>query len=166
MRTLRLSLLSALMGLALASCGDDPANVAGTYTINLTNGPNGCMVDSWEEGATSTGTTVVITQEGSSISADVQGLAGTYLDVVVGSSVFEGMVSGSHIDARLTGRAGAMGSCAYTFLIDMDADLDGDVLEGTLRWYAQTNGLEECGMYNTCQNTQAFNGARPPGSGG
>lgn len=165
MRTLRLSLLSVLAGLALASCGDDPANVAGTYTISLTNGPNGCMTESWEEGATSSGTTVVITQDGDAITADVQGVAGTYLDLVVGSSEFVGTVSGDHIDARLTGRAGTMGSCAYTLLIDMDADLDGDVLEGTLRWFAQTNGLAECGMYNTCQNTQAFNGTRPPGSG-
>lgn len=165
MRTLRLSLFCMLSGLALASCGGDPANVAGTYTINLTNGPNGCMVDNWDEGATSTGTTVVITQDGSTIEADVQGLAGTYLDLVVGSSVFEGTVSGDHIDARLTGHARTQGSCAYTLLIDMDADLDGDVLQGSLRWFAQTNGLESCGILNTCQNTQAFNGTRPPGSG-
>lgn len=166
MQTLRLSSLCVLSGLALAGCGDDPANVAGTYTISLTNGPNGCMVDNWEEGATSTGTTVVITQEGDAIMADVQGVAGAYLDLVVGSSVFEGTVSGEHIDARLTGRAGAQGSCAYTLLVDMDADLDGDVLQGSLRWFAQTNGLESCGALNACQNTQAFNGTRPPGSGG
>lgn len=166
MRTLRLCVLSVLTGLTLASCGDDPANVAGTYTISLTNGPNGCELDSWEEGATSTGTTVVITQEGDAISADVQGVAGTYLDLIVGSSMFEGTVSGSHLDARLTGRALTQGSCAYTVLIDMDADLDGDVLQGSLTWFAQTNALESCGILNTCRNTQAFNGTRPPGSGG
>ncbi|AKF09903.1 hypothetical protein DB32_007052 [Sandaracinus amylolyticus] len=158
-------LLSTLLGLTIASCGNDPENVAGTYTINLTNGPNGCMLDNWEEGDTVTGTTIAVTQDGDAVTVNVEGLAGAYLDVVVGSRQFVGSVDGSHIDARLTGNAGTTGSCAYTFIVDLDADLDGDVLEGTLTWFAQTNGLAECGMYNTCQNTQAFNGTRPPSSG-
>lgn len=146
----------------LASCGSDPVNVAGNYTINLTNGPNGCMLSSWTEGDTATGVPVSITQDGANVTVTVTGLAGAYLDAVIGGHVFTGTVSGSHVDARLTGRPGAMGSCAYTQIVELDADLDGDVLTGSLRWFAQTNGLPECGMYNTCENTQQLNGTRPP----
>ncbi|WP_236519193.1 hypothetical protein [Sandaracinus amylolyticus] len=149
----------------IASCGNDPENVAGTYTINLTNGPNACMFANWEEGSTVTGTTIAVTQDGESVTVNVEGLAGAYLDVVVGGNQFVGTVDGSHIDARLTGRAGTEGSCAYTFIVDLEGDLDGDVMEGTLTWFQQTNGITECGIRNSCQNTQAFNGTRPPGSG-
>lgn len=161
--SLRLGLIGSLT--LLASCGGDPANVAGTYTINLTSGPNGCELEGWTEGATTSAVPVVITQDGSSVTVTVQGVAAGYLDLVVGSHVFEGAVSGDHIDAMLTGRTGSEGSCAFTQFVALDADLDGDVLTGALRWYAQTNGLEECGILNSCENTQQLNGARPPSSG-
>ncbi|MDQ3034358.1 MAG: hypothetical protein M3Y87_18265 [Myxococcota bacterium] len=146
----------------LASCGGEPADVAGTYAISLTNGPNGCELDNWTAGDTSSGVPVVITQDGAQVTVTVQDAAAVYLDVTVGSHVFEGTVSGDHIDATLTGRAGSLGACAYTSMVDLDADLDGDVLTGRLRWYARTNGLPDCGRFNTCENTQQLNGTRPP----
>lgn len=149
----------------LPSCGSEPANVRGSYAINLTNGPNGCELDDWTVGETTTGVPIVVTQDGADTTLTVQGLTATYLDVVIGGHVFEGRVSGSHIDATLTGRAGAMGSCAYTQIVELDADLDGDVLMGNLRWYARTNGLADCGRFNTCENTQQLNGTRPPTGG-
>ncbi|MBX3247536.1 MAG: hypothetical protein KF901_10200 [Myxococcales bacterium] len=148
----------------LASCGSSPADFAGTYTINLTNGANECGVMGWTVGETST-STIVITQREAEATVDVQGLARTYLDVVVGAHTFQGTISGDHVDATLTGRAGSEGSCAYTLMIDLSADLEGDLLTGELRWYARTNGLPECGVYNTCTNRQAFNGTRPPRGG-
>lgn len=148
--------------LLVASCGSDPVDVAGTYTVNLTNGTNGCMVMNWTEGDTTTGVPLTITQDGSSFTATVTGLAATSLDIYPGAHTFTGTVSGSHLDGTLVGRAASMGSCAYTVNIDLDADLDGDVLTGELHWYADTNSSADCGMYATCSNQQAFNGTRPP----
>jgi hypothetical protein len=157
---LSLAALSAVSG-----CGGDPVDVRGTYAINLTNGPNGCELENWTVGETSTGVPVVITQDGANVTVTVQGAAAVYLDVAIGGHVFEGTVSGRHIDATLTGRAGALGSCAYTSIVDLEADLDGDLLTGRLRYYAQTNGLADCERFNTCENTQQLNGTRPPSSG-
>lgn len=166
MRTLASLRVGMAASLALlASCGGDPVDVAGTYTINLTSGPNGCELDGWTEGETTSGVPVVITQDGSSVTVTVQGVAAGYLDLVVGGHVFEGAVSGDHIDATLTGRAGSEGSCAFTQIVELDADLEGDLLTGALRWYARTNGLADCGILNSCQNTQQLNGARPPSGG-
>jgi hypothetical protein len=152
-----------LVALALvSSCGGSPADVAGSYTVNLTNGANGCGTDGWMEGSTTTAVPIEITQDGSSFTATVTGLAATYLDVAVGAHVFTGPVSGSHLDGTLRGTGRSMGSCAYTLNVDLDADLDGDVLVGELRWYADTNSSPDCGMYATCSNLQSFNGTRPP----
>jgi hypothetical protein len=159
---LLVSLLLLLAQASLASCGSDPADVSGTYTVNLTNGPNQCELSGWTVGESSTAIPVVITQDGASIEADVQGGTGVYLDLIVGSSTFTGTVSGTHLDLELVGRAGSMGSCAYTWRTSLDADLDGDVLTGQLVWYADTNSSAECGIYATCRNTQSMNGARPP----
>lgn len=152
------------IALLLASCESSPADFAGMYTINLTNGANQCDVMGWTVGESST-STVVITQSDANATVEVQGLARTYLDLVVGAHTFQGTISGDHLDATLTGRAGSEGSCAYTLMIDLSADLDGDVLIGELRWYARTNNLPDCGVYNTCTNRQSMNGTRPPRGG-
>jgi hypothetical protein len=62
------------LGLA-AACGSDPANVAGTYAMALTNRANGCAIANWTEGPIGGTVTMVVTQSGASASADVQGLA-------------------------------------------------------------------------------------------
>src|SRR5262245_57064299 len=76
--------------LFLAACGGgDPADVAGDYSISLTNGENGCDFANWMEGETATNVPVVITQgsegEEDQATAVVNGAAGTYLDLVLGS---------------------------------------------------------------------------------
>jgi hypothetical protein len=38
----------------VGGCGE-PAQVAGNYSINLTNKDNGCAFDSWTVGATTSG---------------------------------------------------------------------------------------------------------------
>lgn len=146
----------------LASCGSEPAGVAGSYTVNLIHGANGCMTADWMEGDTTMAVPLEITQEGASFTATVTGFAALYLDGAVGSHVFTGQVSGSHLDGTLRGTGRSTGTCAYTLNIDMDADLSGDVITGQLRWYADTNSSPDCGMYATCSNLQSFNGTRPP----
>jgi len=148
--------------LLLASCGNDPADVAGSYSVSLTARENGCMLDGWTEGSTSTGVPLTITQEGASFTAEVTGATALVLDAIVGSHTFTGTVSGSHLDGTLRGRAMSMGTCAYTMNIDLDADLSGDVLTGELHWYPDANDSPDCGIYASCSNRQVFNGTRPP----
>lgn len=150
-----------LLALLLA-CGSDPADVAGDYTIAVTNGPNECMLPMWNEGDSSAGIDMVVSQSGSSANADVRGLTGTYLDFALGSSVFSGDVDGDRLDLLLIGTAEQSApGCTYTIDAELDGTLDGDVLVGTITY--RPNPIEgTCGILESCRNVQDFNGTRPP----
>ena len=49
--------LCAGLALLAGACGGDdpPADVGGLYTLNVTNGANECMVQTWMPGEQSTG---------------------------------------------------------------------------------------------------------------
>ena len=153
--------LSALL-LGAFGCGSDPVDAAGTYTIALTNQANECMLANWTEGDSTSNIEVVISQSGSSATADVGGLAGTYLDLILGSSSFNGEVDGDELNLLLIGTTeGTAPGCTYTVDAYLDAELDGDVLTGTITY--RPNPIEgTCGVLETCSNVQAFNGTRPP----
>ena len=162
MRTL---LIASTVALLLASCSDDdpPADVAGSYTINVTNRDNDCMLMDWTEGETASGIPLVITQDGSEITAEVGGLAGGWYDLVVGERTFEGDVSGNHLFMTIHGtRSYTDGECAGTITVEADANLVGDAIEGDIFYSFDTNGAPACGYRETCRNRQQFNGTRPP----
>ena len=154
--------------LLLSACGGgDPADVAGNYTISLTNRENGCSFMNWTEGETSTGIPVVITQgvdaEADTATAVVNGGAGLYLDVVLGSRTYTGEVDGSNLHLTLYGtNSFNQSACTYTVNSEIDASLDGDVLEGNLLYHTSTNGSPDCGTLEGCESRQEFNGTRPP----
>ncbi|MCB9593109.1 MAG: hypothetical protein H6719_10285 [Sandaracinaceae bacterium] len=151
------------MGSLVVAAGCAPADVAGNYSVNLTNGENGCGLDNWTVGESTANIPIVVTQSDDTVQLDVQGLGGTYLDVVLGSSLFNGNVSGNGISAALIGsNAGRQGGCTYTTTVDLDATVDGDFIEGELQWRPVTNGHADCGILETCRNYQSFNGTRPP----
>lgn len=162
-----LTILS-LSSLALtAACGSDDApavpDVSGAYTVALTNRANECMFDGWNEGDTATGVAITITQSGTAIVAEVQGLAALALDARLGSHTFRGVASGDVIDMTIEGmNADSMGACAYTLNADLHATLVGDSMSGTLEYTAATNDASDCDYWQTCSNAQAFNGARAP----
>lgn len=141
-----------------------PADVAGNYTVNVTNGPDECMIG-WTEGDSTSAIPVLVTQDGDQVSLQVQGLTGTILTVGVGSNQFEGQVGGNSVTAALIGNVSrTQGGCAYTTTVDLDARVDNDVIQGTLTYRPVTNGHPDCGTLETCVSRQSFNGARPPGS--
>src|SRR5215831_1933245 len=108
-----------ILALFVIGCGSD-VNVAGTYTVAVTNGENGCNLQNWNVGNSASGIPLMITQNGSALTATVNGLTGTYLNLVLGSSAFTGTVSGNDINLRLVGtRTGNMASCAYTINADV-----------------------------------------------
>src|SRR5262245_50701914 len=108
--------------LALVACGGSPADVAGNYTVSVTNGPNGCPFPNWTVGESATNIPVTVAQDGSNATATVEGGVGTVLMVGLGSRVFAGDVDGSGLDLELIGTAvQTSGSCEYTY----NAHLDG-----------------------------------------
>jgi len=94
----RLVLLAILGG-----GGTDPAQVAGTYTRDLTNRDNGCNYANWQVGNTASGIPVQFTQNGSSVSATVMGVAGGLLSLGLGLylayqiGVVQGLFTGNPI---------------------------------------------------------------------
>ena len=89
----RLIVLAGLVG--LSSCGGDPVNAEGTYTINVTNRENGCNFANWTVGESASNIQVVINQQDTNVNADVMGVTRIYLDAILGSHVFEGIVDGN-----------------------------------------------------------------------
>lgn len=156
---------TALMAavLTLGCGGSDPADVAGSYTISITNGANGCALANWTEGNTSSGIAVTITQDGESVQAAVGGVAGGVLNVVLGSATFTGDVDGHDVGLSIVGTvARNQGNCAYTYDALLDGTSADDFLSGTIEYRARTNGGTDCGTLTGCVSTQQFNGTRPP----
>lgn len=147
----------------LAACGGEDADVAGDYSIALTNRTNGCMFENWTEGDTATAIPVVITQDASAVTATVNGGAGVVLDLVLGSRVYTGSVDGDHLVLEIFGtRSLMMGGCTYTINSVIDAELSGDALTGRIDYRSATNGSPDCGALEGCLSFQEFNGTRPP----
>jgi hypothetical protein len=143
--------------------GGTDADVAGDFTIALTNRDNDCMLANWTVGASTTGVGVTITQDASDVTASVEAGAGFILDVALGGHVYTGSVRGNDLLLEIFGTRGQqMGNCSYTFNSTIDASLSGDALAGTIDYRAATNGNPDCSELEDCRSFQEFNGTRPP----
>lgn len=157
------SILLASM-LVLGACTSD-ADVAGNYTIALTNRDNGCNLSNFTPGDTSTGVNVVITQNGSKITLVVNGLGGVALVALLGAdrNNFTGDVDGDDFDAESVGtRPYNTGNCTYTFNSTIKGRLGGDALAGRIDYTVSDNGNSDCTQVHGCLSYQDFNGTRPP----
>jgi len=159
----RMLTLASLL-VASAGCSSAPANVAGNYSISLTNDANGCMFMNWD-GVSTPGVPLVLTQNGTAVTGAVGGAGATYFDFVFGSHTFIGNVSGDHIDLVLHGTAATMvGTCRLMLDAHASVELVGDTLtNGTITYSYVTNAASTCPIYTqTCSSQQLFNGTRPP----
>jgi hypothetical protein len=155
--------MAAVVG--LTACGsDEPVDAAGTYTVSLTNRENGCNNPNWTIDESAAGIGVVMTQNGTSVNADVQaGGARVALDLVLGSHVFIGTVDGADLDLLIEGTPSfSMGTCDYTIDAQIEAHLEGDVLSGNIYYRAKTDGSTDCGTLTGCASRQELLGNRPP----
>ena len=156
----------ALIAIALcvAGCGDSsPANVAGDYTLSLTNHENGCNFQTWTVGETTQGLPFTIVQNGTAVTGVIGGVAGDWVRLILGSDAFAGSVDGQALHLVLNGtRAYTEGGCTYTIIGTADAELAGDVLAGSIVYTTATNGSPDCGALAGCESIQVFNGTRPP----
>ncbi len=140
-----------------------PVDAAGAYTVTITNGANQCAFAGWEEGAVATGVPLTVTQEAAAVTAAVEGAAGAFLDLVLGSRAFEGEIDGAALALTLFGTTPFMsGACTYTVNGEVTATVDGDLIEGSIEYRPSTNGSPDCGVLETCVTAQQFNGTRPP----
>ena len=152
----------AAWAILLCACGTDDANVAGNYTVALTNRDNGCNIGNWTVGGTAN-VDVTLTQSKADVTATVMGAAGLGLDVLLGAHVYTGTVSGSHVDLKIFGtRSQTMNNCSFTLTSEITASIHGDILMGTNAYRAMTNGSPDCATIENCVSSQDFNGTRPP----
>ena len=153
---------SLIWVIACAACGS-PANVAGDYTVALTNHDNGCNLGNWTVGNMLTNVDVTITQSGDKLTATVGGLAGAALDVGLGGHVYNGHVDGTDVDLDLFGtRSMNSGNCTFTYNSTIIGSLSVDTLSGEIHYTAATNGNPDCATLQGCLSVQSFNGVRPP----
>jgi hypothetical protein len=148
----------------MAGCGGgEDADVAGDFTIALTNRDNGCELENWTVGEQASNIPVIITQSSDNVTASVEAGAGVVLDVALGSHVYTGSVDGNDIFLELFGtRVAQTGNCTFSFNSEIDASLSGDSLTGRINYRAATNGNPDCSDLEGCVSFQEFNGARPP----
>ncbi len=161
---LSLASLTSLASLAsLAACDSEPADIAGTYSANLTRRENGCGFTNWETGSVIEAVPVIITQTDAEASADVGGLAGLALDLSLGAHIFAGDVDGSSFTLKIIGtRAQTSGNCTYTFNAELAGRASGDSISGRLSFVAATNRNSDCATIEACVSAQEFAASRPP----
>jgi hypothetical protein len=144
---------------AAAACSD--ANVAGDYNAQITNGNDGCSLGLTP--GTNAAADFTVTQSGSDVTLEVEGLAGLFLASQVGAAVLTGSVDGDELDVERQGTLKKTSmSCEYTVNARIQATLEGDAMRGRVEYRAATNGHADCGSRESCVTVQDFNATRPP----
>ena len=158
--------LLAFIWVAAVGCGsvaEDDVDPTGAFSVSVTNGANGCEFMDWMEGASSSNIALTVSQDGDTVIAEIGGLVGTYIELVVGSRTFIGTVSGNLLELSLIGDKDLTeNGCTYRVRAFVDAELDGDVLTGTIRYSRDVDTAQPCAELDGCTTQQSFNGTRPP----
>lgn len=157
-------LISSLVAMvASAACSEDPADISGNYSANLTARDNGCNLANWQPGAMVTQIPVVITQTDAEARAEVGGLAGVALELALASRLFIGEVDGDSFRLEIIGtRPQTSGNCTFTYDATMSGSLSGDSLSGRVSYTTATNGNTDCAALRDCVSFQDFSASRPP----
>ena len=152
-----------LLGLGGCSSGDEfTSDVAGNYTVAITNGASSCNFDQWMEGQETTGVGLAITQDGQKIHATLDGVTAVFFTLAFGSADFDGTIQGNTLTLTNYGmRTAIQGNCSYTYNATVKATQTGDSISGTITYAPKTNGNPDCDAVE-CSASQKFNGSRPP----
>ena len=162
------------LSLAVAACSGEKSvgsgaaavNVAGNYSVTVTNGPDGCNISSWHEGDVNANVPVALMQQGTAVTGTVGGIAGALFALAVGTAEFHGTIGGDTVDMTAYGTIGkTTGNCAYTNNAVLHLQASGDFIQGTLRYQPSGNGNPDCASLTACTSVQNINGTRPPQSG-
>lgn len=156
-------LVSSLISMAMPACSDEPADLSGNYSANLTSRDNGCNLANWQSGAMASQIPVVITQTEDEARAEVGGLAGVALELALAGRVFVGKVDGSSFRLTIIGtRPQTSGNCTFTYDATMTGSISGDSLSGRVSYTTATNGNSDCAPLRDCVSFQDFAASRPP----
>jgi hypothetical protein len=150
-----------LLGFLYACSSSTPANFAGTYNTTFVEGANDCNLANWTQGSSAANIQVQFTQDASTAQLTVNGLVGTYLQLVLGTKSFPGTVNGNVFTANYLGPATTNGNCTSSTNITISVTIDGNNnLSGTITLTPKTNADASCGVLNTCSNQDVVTGAR------
>lgn len=159
---------TAALALAVGSwsCGgtDEPVNFNGTYTTTITNKANGCEFANWMVGNKTQNVEVVMATDATdakSVVVTVQGFAGGFLELFVGSRIFISNTNGNEISGLLLGRESTDAGCMQQSRIRINGKLNGDALDGTLTYGFVVKNPETCGIKASCATQQTIVGSRP-----
>lgn len=158
-----------LLGLSLSAvgCSSDSGfhaspNLAGEYTVAVTNADNGCMLDNWEVGKSSSGIPFSIMQQDSNLNGKIEGAAGLVLQVAIGTNMFGGKASDETFDLTAYGTIPrTLGTCNFELNAEIQGTISGDLISGTIKYAPATSNDPACASLQ-CSSTQNFNGTRPP----
>ena len=156
--TIPLALVAAVAACSGNDGGVPPADVAGSYTLTVTDGQNGCNVQNFTTNASQTGIGVAITQDGSNVSATVTSASGLVLMFSAGDTL-AGTIEGS--EASLSSSSSRMqGNCAYSTTATANMKFLGNQVQGTILYTDTGNGSADCGVLQQCTSTQTMSGSR------
>jgi hypothetical protein len=153
--------------LSIAGCSSDSSfaassNLAGSYTVSVTNADNGCMIQNWEAGKSTSDIPFLIEQQDKNLNGTLQGLAGAALFLSIGTNMFVGTATGSDFDITAHGTTmHAQGTCMYELNAEIQGSISGDLISGTIKYAPATSNDPACASLQ-CSSTQNFNGTRPP----
>ena len=164
---LRAVLIFLALGACLvpAACGSGDVDPTGDYQITIVNRENGCHFEGWTEGTTTPYVVLGIRKslESPALTGEIQGLAGAWVSLVLGTMQMTGEVDGDEVTLTLHGtRQLVQNGCSYNVIGTMHGPLEGDFLSGDIDYTTATNGSPDCGDLQTCSSRQEFNGTRPP----
>ena len=160
-------ILAPILALGLlAGCGGDEdgftVDVAGSYTVAVTNRESSCQMGDWMEGNMAAGIPFDVTQEGQNVHATVGGAVGVYVLLVQGNADFDGSVDGTKIALTNYGmRSVTQGNCTFTYNATIAGELNDDAISGTITYAPATNENPDCSDVE-CASVQEFSGSRPP----
>ena len=151
--------------LLMSGCtSDEPVDVSGDFTMAITNGTNGCGFANWTEGQQTTGVVVKFRQTDTHFTAELTGLVRVYVELIVGSYIFAGDVTGSSFQATLAGTRELMEEgkqCVYRVNADIDGSLSRDTITGMLTYRVViVTPAADCPP-SDCATLASFNGVRP-----
>ncbi len=146
-----------------ADTSGTPVDVAGEYTVSLTNTSNDCMMP-WKDGATTNGVLFTIRQTGTQLKAEADGDAALSLVLLTGTNLFDGDVHGNGFTLLAQGpTVFSAGNCMYTVNATVEGTIEGNTIHGTLTYAPVVSSDPECAQY-ACAAVEDFTGARPSGS--
>jgi hypothetical protein len=163
----RAACLAPVLLLSAFGCSSDSSfqaspNVAGSYTVSVTDADNGCSLDNWDAGKSTSDIPFTIDQQAANLNGTLQGLAGVALNLAIGTNMFDGTATGDDFDLTAYGKImHTQGTCMFELNAEIRGSISGDLISGTITYAPATSNDPACASLQ-CTSTQNFNGTRPP----